>query len=159
MTETPVSLSDSARSYAGFWLRLLGSVFDGIIVGFPLAIVLVLVHVDYSSTLSSIILSAVSICYGTYMIGRAEGQTYGQEIVGVRTVSLDHGGSIGFRRAFARELVSILSAFLIVGYLWMLWDPRKQTWHDRAVGSCVVVADDPPSRSTERVPPPPTPEI
>ena len=28
--------------------------------------------------------------------------------------------------------MSIVSAVvLLLGYLWMLWDPEKQTWHDK----------------------------
>jgi len=29
---------------------------------------------------------------------------------------------------------------LLIGYLWMLWDDEKQTWHDKVVGSVVVPA-------------------
>ena len=30
--------------------------------------------------------------------------------------------------------------FLLLGYLWSLWDDRKQTWHDKVVSSVVVKA-------------------
>jgi uncharacterized RDD family membrane protein YckC len=50
---------------------------------------------------------------------------------------------IGYPRAFLRWLVSILSAIVaFLGYLWMIWDPQKQTWHDKAAGSVVVLTDD-----------------
>jgi uncharacterized RDD family membrane protein YckC len=52
-------------------------------------------------------------------------------------------GPIGYPRAALRWLVSIPSALVIfVGYLWMLWDGEKQTWHDKAAGSVVVLTDD-----------------
>ncbi|MBV9001651.1 MAG: RDD family protein, partial [Solirubrobacterales bacterium] len=36
-------------------------------------------------------------------------------------------------------LGSILSALAIyIGYLWMLWDGERQTWHDKFVHSVVV---------------------
>jgi uncharacterized RDD family membrane protein YckC len=25
-----------------------------------------------------------------------------------------------------------------MGYMWMLWDPERQTWHDKMAGSIVV---------------------
>jgi uncharacterized RDD family membrane protein YckC len=25
-----------------------------------------------------------------------------------------------------------------IGYLWMLWDSNKQTWHDKAAGSVPI---------------------
>jgi uncharacterized RDD family membrane protein YckC len=38
-----------------------------------------------------------------------------------------------------RWIVAYISgATIFLGYLWMLWDPRKQTWHDKAAGSFVV---------------------
>ena len=27
---------------------------------------------------------------------------------------------------------------ILLGFLWMLWDPRKQTWHDKAARSLPV---------------------
>jgi uncharacterized RDD family membrane protein YckC len=49
------------------------------------------------------------------------------------------GQPIGYGRAFLRWLVSIVSFIvLFIGYLWMLWDPEKQTWHDKAAGSVPV---------------------
>jgi len=37
------------------------------------------------------------------------------------------------------EKAKILSAIpCLLGYFWMLWDPQKQTWHDKIVGSIVV---------------------
>ncbi len=57
----------------------------------------------------------------------------------MRVVDVDSGELIGYGRAFGRSLVSIVSGLVIgIGYLWMLWDPRKQTWHDKAVGSVPV---------------------
>jgi len=49
------------------------------------------------------------------------------------------GGSIGYSRALARWLVRIVSfCALFIGYLWMLWDPERQCWHDKAARDVVV---------------------
>jgi uncharacterized RDD family membrane protein YckC len=29
--------------------------------------------------------------------------------------------------------------FCFLGYLWMLWDDKNQTWHDKVVNSVVIV--------------------
>ncbi len=29
----------------------------------------------------------------------------------------------------------------VIGYLWMLWDREKQTWHDKVASAYVVPAD------------------
>jgi uncharacterized RDD family membrane protein YckC len=76
--------------------------------------------------------------YFVYFHGRT-GQTPGDAALGIRVVDIDNGEVIGYGRAFGRWLVSIVSGLVIVlGYLWMLWDGRKQTWHDKAVGSIPV---------------------
>lgn len=72
-------------------------------------------------------------------LGRT-GQTWGRKIAGVKVVRLDDGRPIGVGKAIGRQLFSgLVSAQVIyLGYLWMLWDDRKQTWHDKIVGSIVV---------------------
>jgi RDD family len=51
------------------------------------------------------------------------------------------GRSLPYVRAFVRALVSSLSALaLFLGYLWMLWEPRRRTWHDIVADSLVVRA-------------------
>jgi uncharacterized RDD family membrane protein YckC len=68
------------------------------------------------------------------------GQTWGRKIVGVKVVSKDTGAPIGFGRAFGRTLLeqTISSWICFLGFLWMLWDNDKQTWHDKIVNSVVV---------------------
>jgi uncharacterized RDD family membrane protein YckC len=35
--------------------------------------------------------------------------------------------------------VAIVSTIvLLLGFFWMIWDKRKQTWHDKAVSSLPV---------------------
>lgn len=68
------------------------------------------------------------------------GQTWGRKIVGIKVVRADNGQPLGYGRAIGRLLfASIISgSFCGLGYLWMLWDKDKQTWHDKVVGSVVV---------------------
>ena len=38
-----------------------------------------------------------------------------------------------------RGLTGIFSLVVAgLGFLWMLWDPERQTWHDRVAGTYVV---------------------
>jgi uncharacterized RDD family membrane protein YckC len=80
----------------------------------------------------------ISLGYFTYFHG-STGQTPGDAALSIRVIDLQGGGSIGYMRAFIRWIVSLVSALVIlIGYLWMLWDSEKQTWHDKAAGSVVV---------------------
>ena len=70
------------------------------------------------------------------------GQTWGRKIVGIKVVTADSGLPIGYGKAFGRSIFANLISgwFCGLGYLWMLWDKDKQTWHDKVVGSVVVRA-------------------
>ncbi len=121
---------------ASFWRRLGAAVIDAIVVGVPSWIVQIAVNrgVGYLVGL------AIAGCYFTYFHGRT-GQTPGDAAVSIRVVDERNGTGqpIGYNRAVGRWAMSYVSGFAIVlGYLWMLWDPKKQTWHDKAVGSLPV---------------------
>ncbi len=68
------------------------------------------------------------------------GQTWGARIVGVKVVDERTGSVIGFWRALGRSLFAgfISANIFYLGYLWMLWDDKKQTWQDKVVTSIVV---------------------
>ena len=68
------------------------------------------------------------------------GQTWGCRIVGIKVIGETTGEPIGFGRALGRQLfASLISGQIFyLGYLWMLWDDKKQTWQDKVVSSIVV---------------------
>lgn len=58
---------------------------------------------------------------------------------GVWIVDATTGQPIGVPRAILRILVANFSLLAFgLGYLWMLWDPKNQTWHDKAARTLVV---------------------
>ena len=69
------------------------------------------------------------------------GQSWGHKAVGLRVVDAQSGAAIGGGRAFGRYLARIISAIpCYLGFLWPLWDQRKQTFHDKIVGTVVLKA-------------------
>ena len=72
---------------------------------------------------------------------QGKGQTPGMKAVNNKLLDAQTGQPIGSGRAFARLLAQILSAIpCYLGFLWMLWDPKKQTWHDKLSNSVVIKA-------------------
>jgi uncharacterized RDD family membrane protein YckC len=86
--------------------------------------------------------AVVAIIYATVLFGGKRGQTVGMMAVGVRGLSGDHGGPVGYGRAFWRSLLEQLFRLTVIVWiidmLFPLWDSRRQTLHDKAVGSVVV---------------------
>jgi len=129
---------------AGFWQRFGAFIIDILILAVP-SIVLVLLT---GQTVGQILGTLFGVVYFAYFEGGPTGQTIGKRALGIRVLDLRAGGSIGYGRAVVRYLVkSILSWILLLGYLWMLWDREKQTWHDKAATSVVVPVDAYPVRS------------
>ena len=62
----------------------------------------------------------------------ATGQSWGMRTAGIRLVAGD-GRQLGAGTVFGRYLVGglISGSVCYLGYLWVLWDPQKQTWHDK----------------------------
>lgn len=82
----------------------------------------------------------IPIVYFTYFQGRPSGQTPGKRVCNIRVIDANSGGPIGYGRALGRVLFAwFISSFICyLGYLWMLWDREKQTWHDKVTSALVV---------------------
>jgi uncharacterized RDD family membrane protein YckC len=119
---------------AGFGERLVAAIIDGVI--------LAVIGGVLGSTLRGVgsgFGSLLGLAYYIYLEGSPSGQTFGKKLMNIRVVDIATGGSIGFGRAAIRYFARILSAIpCLLGYFWMLWDPEKQTWHDKLSTAVVV---------------------
>jgi uncharacterized RDD family membrane protein YckC len=121
---------------SGFWRRFAALFIDGIVLIIPNVIVYLIIKDDTGRQGVS---TVISIIYGTAMEGAERGQTVGKMAMGIRVYDFNQGGSIGYGRAFIRQIVKIISAIpLFLGYFWMLWDQEKQCWQDKAATDVVV---------------------
>lgn len=68
------------------------------------------------------------------------GWTFGKKVLGLRVVSIETGGNLDFIDAILREVVGKLVSMIVfcIGYLAVLWDPKKQAWHDKIAKSYVI---------------------
>lgn len=123
---------------AGFWRRFAALFVDGILLGITTAILVAILGSAGGRALNTL----VSLAYFTYFEGSPSGQTVGKRALGIRVIDFGGGGSIGHGRALIRWLGRIVSGLVILlGYLWMIWDKEKQTWHDKFANSVVVPVD------------------
>jgi uncharacterized RDD family membrane protein YckC len=120
---------------AGFWRRFVAALLDALIVGIVGGILGAILG---GGNAANGIVLLLGVAYYTYLEG-SSGQTLGKKALGIRVIDLSGGGSIGYGRAFIRYIGRYVSAIaLTLGYLWMLWDKEKQTWHDKFANSVVV---------------------
>jgi uncharacterized RDD family membrane protein YckC len=138
---------------AGFWTRLAAAIIDSLVLGVPLGILTSLVVDGGSFAVSggygyqpdgplwlNLLGTLIGIAYYGGLEGGATGQTLGKRALGIRVVDAATGlPPIGIGRGIGRYFARILSAIpCALGYFWMLWDDRKQTWHDKLVRTYVV---------------------
>ena len=136
-----MSISDIAfEPKAGFWLRFLANLCDGImvaIISLPFAIVTASTTGAVASVVQWIQF-VVSFFVLAYWVGTQVGSPLRRKL-GVFILDQEDGSFIGQRRAAQRIMMSWISGIaLLIGYLSMLWNPQSQTWHDRVAKSVVV---------------------
>jgi uncharacterized RDD family membrane protein YckC len=117
---------------AGWPLRFASGLIDGIIT---FAVVFIVGMAN--QTLSQVCNLAAVVFLG--FLEGTRGQTPGKMVVGLRTVRLADGGLLGPGLAIGRRLLHILDALsCFIGYLWPLWDEKRQTFADKIVKSVVI---------------------
>jgi uncharacterized RDD family membrane protein YckC len=92
-------------------------------------------------TLVAELISLGVLIWNAFIRQGRTGQSVGKQVLGTKLVSLQTGQPIGAGMAFLRQLCHILDALpCYLGYLWPLWDSRRQTFADKIVSSVVVRA-------------------
>lgn len=67
------------------------------------------------------------------------GQSTGKKIVGISLHREADGATLGFGMAFVRKLAHILDGIpCYIGWLWPLWDDKKQTFADKVCSTVVI---------------------
>ncbi|WP_205739753.1 RDD family protein [Georgenia sp. SYP-B2076] len=66
------------------------------------------------------------------------GQSVGKSVLKIWLVRERDQQPIGAGLALGRDIAHVLDSILMLGYLWPLWDPKKQTFADKIAGSVVV---------------------
>ena len=67
------------------------------------------------------------------------GWSIGKQVIGIRLIGEKTGAPIGPGLTFVRMLAHILDSLpCYLGYLWPLWDAKRQTFADKIMGTVVI---------------------
>lgn len=81
---------------------------------------------------------AVALWNQVFRQGRT-GWSLGKQVLGIRLVKEDTGQPMGAGMCFVRQLAHLLDGLpCYLGYLWPLWDDKKQTFADKLMSTVVV---------------------
>ncbi len=80
------------------------------------------------------------IIYNRWILG-GQGQSIGKKVLGMMLVSEETGQPIGTLNAFLRDICHFVdSVICYVGYLFPLWDTKRQTIADKIMKTVVIPA-------------------
>ncbi len=75
--------------------------------------------------------------YFAYLTG-VRGQSPGKALIGIKVVSEETGQPIGGGLGIVRQIAHFLDGICLIGYLFPLWDPKKQTFADKIMKTVVI---------------------
>jgi uncharacterized RDD family membrane protein YckC len=130
-TQLPPVLSAATLPRAGFWIRLVASALDAIIVGMAFGMIHSIWH-GFGGIFP--------FWYAVYcvVLWATKGTTIGGIICGLRVVRLDDR-PVEWGVAIVRALSAFLSlAVAGLGFIWVAFDDEKQSWHDKIAGTTIV---------------------
>ncbi len=85
-------------------------------------------------------LVAIAIMIWNVVIRQGKtGQTVGKKMLGIKLISEQTGQPLGALMTFVRQMAHIVDGIPCnLGYLWPLWDPKRQTWADKIMSTVVI---------------------
>ena len=132
--------------YGGFWIRVVASIIDAIVTNVLFVwilgtMILGLNLADPEGMWSSSAVLVQFVLPIAYVIGFwiAMQATPGKMALGLVIVDAETGQPASPGKYVLRYLGYIVSAVVIlIGYIWVAFNPRKQGWHDLIAGTVVV---------------------
>lgn len=123
---TEASAQWSTLPRVGFWGRFAATLIDTLALAIAVGVLGVGDYFALAATTYFIVLWAL------------RGTTLGGVVLGIKVVRLDDR-PVDWPVALVRALGSFLSLCVLgLGFIWVAWDPQRQSWHDKIAGTTVV---------------------
>jgi uncharacterized RDD family membrane protein YckC len=147
------------RPYVGFWNRTAAALIDSVlllVITLPIQQVLSGGGLANSSlrpaSIWDVLVSYVLPAAAILLFWRYRSATPGKMFMDAEIVDAATGGKPASRQLLIRYLGYYLSTLpLLLGLVWVAFDPRKQGWHDKLAGT-VVVSTAPPAGQARYAP-------
>lgn len=120
------------KEYATFLSRALAAIIDGILIG------VVTSGLSGFTDNNNSIGTLIGAAYHIYMLVNYNGATLGKQAMGIKVVTAS-GQPIDYKTAALRYIGYIISGLALgLGFIWVLFDEKKQGWHDKIANTYVV---------------------
>lgn len=146
-------MADTQRApeYVGFWKRVLAFIVDSVIVAIVLLAIAIAVYGRRYMELSQggktlvfdVVMQVVLPAVAAILFWRYRGATPGKMLVSAKIVDADTHGAPSTGKLIGRYFAYLVSIVpLLLGFLWIAFDKRKQGWHDKLAGTVVISVED-----------------
>ena len=133
------------HNYAGFWIRVSAALIDTVLMTVAVAIPLTLIYGSDYWTSDKLVMGfwdavfyVVPIFITVWFWVKCLG-TPGKMILRLRVIDASTGEAISTARGTGRYLGYYVSAIpLLLGFIWVAFDKKKQGFHDKLAGTFVV---------------------
>ena len=124
------------EKYGGFFSRLIAYTIDGIVTYVPFSFIFGFNSEKWSPAAWGIYF-VLWTAYFVWMTGMY-GATIGKMVMKLR-ITKEDGSKVNYPDALVREIASYLSlVVLCLGLLNVIWDKKKQAWHDKIAKTVVI---------------------
>ncbi|MFY0666334.1 MAG: RDD family protein [Natronospirillum sp.] len=138
--------SNTSIQYASFGARFWAAILDGILYFVITAPLIFLIYgkeywLDERFVMGTadVLINWVAPFFIVMLFWVYKQATPGKMAVSARIVCARTGGRPTVQQFVIRYVGYVISAIpLLLGYFWMLWDDRNQTWHDKMSATVVI---------------------
>jgi uncharacterized RDD family membrane protein YckC len=129
----------AAPCYAGFWRRAAAGFFDSVVYFLLVGLLLGPEYVNAETfTFEGLVTDGLMLLITVAMWRRFLG-TPGKLLMGCQVVDADSFEPVTLKQGVMRYLGYFVSMLpLMLGFLWIAWDPRKQGFHDKLAHTVVL---------------------
>ncbi len=137
---------ETPLEYVGFRLRFVASIIDSILLMMIIYPLLTMIYgSDYGDSeqmllgIPDLLISWVFPIVATIVFWVSKSATPGKMAVRAKIVDAQTGNLPSVKQSIIRYIGYYISLLpLGLGYLWIIWDSKKQAWHDKLAGTVVV---------------------
>jgi uncharacterized RDD family membrane protein YckC len=139
-------MNEPQPEYVGFWARVGAALVDSILMAIVLVPIARIfgIGIDLESAMrldspANIMINGILPAIAVILFWMYRQATPGKMLIGAKVVDARTLGKPSNGQLLGRYLSYYLSSIvLLLGFIWVGFDPRKQGWHDKLAGTLVI---------------------
>ena len=139
-------MHNAEYEYAGFWIRVGATFIDVFLLSIILLPLTMMVYGDLTWKREGLILGSADFLINyvlpfvaTILFWLYKSATPGKMVLNIKVVDADTGEKLSVGQSIGRYFAYIPAmAILMIGIIWVVFDKRKQGWHDKLAKTVVI---------------------